>query len=235
METTVTELTWVALLKTSIVMPVLLVLSILILAQGLERLWSFWTSGGVPHSLWKKIRELIKTGDLDEAAHLCRAKSGILAEAFSDLLQRDIRDLDGWMDAYQIHRQQYQIFLSRRLGLFGTASFISPLIGLLGTVLGVMRAFHDLARAGAGGPTVVAAGISEALVSTAAGIGVAVLSAVLYNYFTLTLKYRMNLLDLWASQLADLLPRKIESEPVAKAEPKASVKAPAPMDFGTQF
>ena len=71
-----------------------------------------------------------------------------------------------------------------------------------------MRAFHDLARAGTGGPAVVAAGISEALVATAAGIGVAVLAAVFYNYFTLSLKYRLNLLDLWASQLVDLLQKR---------------------------
>jgi biopolymer transport protein ExbB len=95
--------------------------------------------------------------------------------------------------------------LSRRVGLFGTASFISPLIGLMGTVLGIMRAFHDLAAAGAGGPAVVAAGISEALVTTATGIGVAVMSAVLYNYFTLSVRHRLNTADLWVFELASIL------------------------------
>lgn len=77
----------------------------------------------------------------------------------------------------------------------------------MGTVLGIMRAFHDLAIAGAGGPVVVAAGISEALVATAAGIGVAVMSAVFYNYFTLAARQRLSQADLWVFELAELLPQ----------------------------
>ena len=100
--------------------------------------------------------------------------------------------------------------LTRRVGLFGTASFIAPLIGLMGTVLGIMRAFHDLSVAGAGGPTVVAAGISEALITTAAGIGLAVLSALFYNYFTLTARHRLNMADLWVFEIANLLGQRRE-------------------------
>ena len=104
--------------------------------------------------------------------------------------------------------QKYQLVLSRRLGLFGTISFIAPLVGLLGTVLGVMRAFHDLAIKGTGGPTTVAAGISEALIATAAGIAVAVTSAILYNYFTTVMKSRMALFAVWLQELAGLMEKK---------------------------
>jgi biopolymer transport protein ExbB/TolQ len=91
------------------------------------------------------------------------------------------------------------------VGIFGTASFIAPLIGLMGTVLGIMRAFHDLSAAGAGGPAVVAAGISEALVATVFGIGLAVVAALFYNYFTLTARHRLNTADLWVLEMAQLL------------------------------
>jgi biopolymer transport protein ExbB/TolQ len=60
----------------------------------------------------------------------------------------------------------------------------APLIGLLGTVWGIMRAFHDLAATGSAGPSVVAAGIAEALFTTAAGLVVAVPAVMLYNHFT---------------------------------------------------
>jgi biopolymer transport protein ExbB/TolQ len=59
---------------------------------------------------------------------------------------------------------------------------------LLGTVLGVLRAFHDLAKSGSGGPSVVAAGISEALITTVAGLVVAVPAAMIYNYFNFRLR-----------------------------------------------
>jgi biopolymer transport protein TolQ len=59
----------------------------------------------------------------------------------------------------------------------------APLIGLLGTVWGIMRAFHDMASTGSAGPSVVAAGVAEALFTTAAGLLVAVPAVLLYNHF----------------------------------------------------
>jgi biopolymer transport protein TolQ len=59
----------------------------------------------------------------------------------------------------------------------------APLIGLLGTVWGIMRAFHDMASTGSAGPSVVAAGIAEALFTTAASLVVAVPAVIMYNNF----------------------------------------------------
>ena len=75
--------------------------------------------------------------------------------------------------------------LQRRLTILGTLGSITPFIGLFGTVIGVMHAFKDLAAntAAAGGASVVAAGIAEALVNTAAGLFVAIPAVIAYNYF----------------------------------------------------
>lgn len=75
--------------------------------------------------------------------------------------------------------------LQRRLTVLGTLGSITPFIGLFGTVIGVMRAFKDLAAntAAAGGASVVAAGIAEALINTAAGLFVAIPAVIAYNYF----------------------------------------------------
>jgi len=75
--------------------------------------------------------------------------------------------------------------LQRRLTVLGTLGSITPFIGLFGTVIGVMHAFKDLAAntATAGGASVVAAGIAEALVNTAAGLFVAIPAVIAYNYF----------------------------------------------------
>ena len=73
--------------------------------------------------------------------------------------------------------------LEEYLNILGTMGNIAPFIGLLGTVVGIIRAFQNLAASGSGGPSVVAAGIAEALITTAAGLVVAIPSVVAYNYF----------------------------------------------------
>ncbi len=74
----------------------------------------------------------------------------------------------------------------RRLALLGTLANAAPFVGLLGTVIGIIRAFHTISQAsgGGGGMSLVAGGISEALVSTAAGLAVAIPASMIFNYFT---------------------------------------------------
>jgi biopolymer transport protein ExbB len=98
-----------------------------------------------------------------------------------------------------------QALLNKRLSLFGTLAFTGPLLGLLGTVLGVIRAFRDLALSGSGGPTIVAAGIAEALITTAGGIFVAVISALLYNWFTAISRGKVQQFDQLTQELAILV------------------------------
>lgn len=198
-------LTLAQILRLSAVMPVLLGLSVLIVAQALERLWVFWVSERLPYRSWWRIQARLEKGDRVGALGVGRQTRGVMGEALTRLLSLSQPGPERLLDAFQLHRQRLAMEYSRRLGFFGTVSFIAPLIGLLGTVLGIMRAFHDLAAAGAGGPAVVAAGISEALVTTAAGIGVAVASSVLYNYFTLSLRRRLDTVDLWVLELGELL------------------------------
>lgn len=74
--------------------------------------------------------------------------------------------------------------LEKGLPVLGTVGSVAPFVGLFGTVMGVMRAFRDLAGASNAGPGVVAVGIAEALVGTAAGLFVAIPAVLAYNYFT---------------------------------------------------
>ncbi len=92
--------------------------------------------------------------------------------------------------------------LQHRLSVLGTLGSITPFIGLFGTVIGVMHAFKDLAAnatAAAAGASVVAAGIAEALVNTAAGLFVAVPAVIAYNYFLSQTNYFAKELDGLAS------------------------------------
>lgn len=95
--------------------------------------------------------------------------------------------------------------LERRLLVLGTLGNNAPFVGLLGTVLGVIRAFHDLALAAGAGPEVVMQGLSEALVATAVGIAVAIPCVVAYNYFRRAVKETMADLDHFGRRLIELL------------------------------
>jgi biopolymer transport protein ExbB/TolQ len=91
---------------------------------------------------------------------------------------------DALEDKLQIAMSEQRLLLEHNLGVLGTLGNTAPLIGLLGTVWGIMRAFHDMASTGSAGPSVVAAGVAEALFTTAAGLLVAVPSVMVFNHFS---------------------------------------------------
>ncbi len=208
-------MTFIEMLKISIAMPILLILSLAIFAQALERMYSYWIVQKMPVSMWERVRDRLEAGDKAGAIAIARRDTTLMGEAITRLLSLETANTEKLVEAFQLYRQRLSLGLNRRVGLFGTASFISPLIGLMGTVLGIMRAFHDLSAAGAGGPAVVAAGISEALVATAFGIGLAVVAALFYNYFTLTARHHLNTADLWVLEMAQLLENTDGRKPVS--------------------
>jgi biopolymer transport protein ExbB/TolQ len=199
------DMTLAQMISVSVAIPILMVLSFAVLGQALERTYAFVVRLRLPEALWIRVRDRLEARDAQGALSLARRDTSLMGAALAGLLALDTSDTEKLIEAFQVHRQRMSLALNRRVGLFGTASFVAPLIGLMGTVLGIMRAFHDLSAAGAGGPAVVAAGISEALVATAFGIGVAVAAALLYNYFTLAARHRLSTADLWVLELADLL------------------------------
>lgn len=219
------DLTLVQMIKTSLVMPILLIISVLVVAQALERVWAIWFLYRLPSGTWNQIQKQLQRGNRMGALEACKASDNVITEALGRMLNLGNPTTEQLVETFQLYRQRLHMALTRRLGFFGTISFISPLIGLTGTVLGIMHAFHSLAEAGAGGPAVVAAGISEALITTAAGIGLAVVSAVCYNYFTLTVRHRMNLVDLWVLELAELLSR-TPAQPAVQMPPQPMSQFP---------
>jgi biopolymer transport protein ExbB len=95
-------------------------------------------------------------------------------------------------------------YLKKNLWILGTIGSASPFVGLLGTVVGIIRAFHDMAEKGAGGFTVVAAGISEALIATGAGLIVAIVALLTYNIFINAANQTLSGMKLTLDELLDL-------------------------------
>jgi biopolymer transport protein ExbB/TolQ len=148
-----------------------------------------------------RVRTFVKAGKFNEAKHEAAKSKGIIPEAIAAQIEAMHLPRNERESLVLYYHQRLQALLSRRLWIFGTLSFICPLIGLLGTVLGVMRSFRDLAISGSGGPSIVAAGISEALIATAGGIAVAITAAVIYNWFNIWMKASLSSADIFGQEM----------------------------------
>jgi biopolymer transport protein ExbB/TolQ len=95
--------------------------------------------------------------------------------------------------------------LEQYTSIVGTVGNTAVYIGLFGTVLGIIRAFHDISATGAGGMNIVIAGVAEALVCTATGLLVAIPAVIVFNYFTKRVEHFVNDMELCASELMDLI------------------------------
>src|SRR5258708_4651965 len=199
------NMTLVSLLKISIVIPILLICSIFLVAYAFERFIAFIKVGRMDTGTAERIKQCIRQGAIKDAIALCAKHQNFITHALEVALNAANLPREEMESIFSLYRMKLQGLLNKHLGVFGTLSFIAPLLGLLGTVLGVIRAFRDLALSGSGGPTIVAAGIAEALIATAAGIAVAVTSAVLYNYFTTRLRSIVQQFDLLSQEVAILV------------------------------
>ena len=172
-----------AILTGGFTLAVLAALSVYSLAVVWER-WNFYKKSlaGLPHFL-SRLRHILSAGDLKEAVTLCQRHPGPAAEVVMAALVGPPGKEERRNAAERALERSFSQ-LQRRLPMLGTVGSVAPFIGLFGTVLGVMRAFKDLASAAGAGPGVVAVGISEALIATAAGLFVAIPAIVAYNYFT---------------------------------------------------
>lgn len=178
------DLSFLALLqKGGITVVVLALLSVLSIAITLERAWVFRRFRLALSDSFSSIRDAMKEGGLQAVSHLCRAKPSPLSEVLLSGLARSGRSKEEVNEAMELAGRREILKLEKTLGILGTIGSTAPFIGLFGTVLGIIRAFSDLAIAQGGSPAAVADGIAEALIATAAGLFVAVPAVVAYNYF----------------------------------------------------
>jgi biopolymer transport protein ExbB len=178
------DFNWIEAMRQSPVMVIILVCSLITLAVAVERLMYFSKRRGNPESLLKDINAKLRTGDLKDAQALCGKSAHPVGAVSGTILANWHLRAEALEEKLQIALSEQRLLLERNLGVLGTMGNTAPLIGLLGTVWGIMRAFHDMARSGTAGPSVVAAGVAEALFTTATSLLVAVPAVLLYNHFT---------------------------------------------------
>lgn len=179
----VERLMQVALIGTEWVLWLLLILSVISVAVMLERFWYFRGNAAAWERLQARVEPLLRMGELKRLAEVLGTWPGSEAEVLRAGLDGARKDREAAEKMVHAALTMERQRLERRLSILGTLGNNAPFIGLFGTVLGIIRAFHDLSLDTRGGAGAVMAGISEALVATAAGLFVAIPAVIAYNYF----------------------------------------------------
>ncbi|MDX2479650.1 MAG: MotA/TolQ/ExbB proton channel family protein [Desulfuromusa sp.] len=162
----------------------ILLCSVIGWAIFMERLFAFIKVRRNLLPLKKSVKVFLQEDQAKKAVDLCAQKKSPLAKILLVVLKNRGRQRSYLKSLAEEVGEREAISLQRYLGLLGTIANITPLLGLLGTVLGMIKAFNVIATQGMGTPATLGGGISEALITTAAGLTVAVPMILLHRYLS---------------------------------------------------
>lgn len=183
----------------------ILLCSIMALAIFFERVWTYWGIQRSATSLAIEIETLVRKDHVVEALAICQSRQTMMSSIFVVALNAAGLPRDQVKTLVEEVGSRHSAKLDRYLGLLGTIATISPLLGLLGTVLGMIRAFTQLSIDGVGSPATLGGGISEALITTASGLAVAIPIILLHKYLASRADSLSNQVEIYAMQMVDLV------------------------------
>ena len=193
----------------------LVLASLLAWVVMVERTWKYRKLGMGLREFHLEAMNLLLQKELGALATLCHKNlelptAQIIAQSLERIQSKDARIRKTWREACERKRQVLNAEMKKYLWILGTIGSAAPFVGLAGTVIGILKSFNEMAAKGAGGFAVVAAGISEALISTAAGIVVAVFAVVVYNAFQTKVSALILMVRIQTEEFAELLNATLE-------------------------
>ncbi|HEY3412617.1 MAG TPA: MotA/TolQ/ExbB proton channel family protein [Armatimonadota bacterium] len=187
------------------IMVPLLICSVIAVAVIIERTIALFRASSDTGRLMEDVKDAVMSGNVKAAVELAENTQGPAAAVIANGL-RNYK-----LDQSEIERTMEELALaevpelSKRLAWLDTIVTLAPLLGLLGTVTGMIRAFHFVGGAGAKNITAVTGGVAEALYATATGLTVAVVSLVFYNLLTDKVREIVGTMELRATQLLNVI------------------------------
>ena len=182
------------------------------IGSGRGREWTLEQTRAVPADLTSKVWGWVKKDALDQKQIQLLYQGSALGQILAaGLINRD-RERSIMKDSIEDTGRHVVHELGRYLDELGTVAAITPLLGLLGTVIGMVKVFAAITTHGVGDPTVLAGGISEALITTAAGLSVAIPSLIGYRYYRSRVDTLVVDMEKEAIKLIEALHRRQESE-----------------------
>jgi biopolymer transport protein ExbB len=165
-----------------IMMVPLILASIIAAAIMLERLWTLQEKRVLPGELTEKVWRWVEQRQIQEKHIQALQQNSPLGKILAAGLSNRHRDRDIIKESIEDTGRHVVHELDRFVGALGTIASLSPLMGLLGTVLGMIRTFNSITTEGIGNPAALAGGIAEALITTAAGLTVAIPALIGYKF-----------------------------------------------------
>ena len=188
------------IIKGGIVMIPLLACSLISLALTIER-FMFWAKLKTKDVL-DQILSLVEKGEFEQALKLGKTSSQPIARVLAaGIAHRNPAPAK----AMEALAQAEIPVLKSRLGVLDTIVTLAPLLGLLGTVVGMIGSFDVMSEAGMGQPHAITGGVAEALIATATGLLIAILTLISYNYFTAKVEREMDRMEHFSSSFELLL------------------------------
>jgi biopolymer transport protein ExbB len=199
--------------------------SIVAAAIILERLWTLQTKRVLPRDLLQKVTQLVEQNQVNDKVVEALEKNSPLGRVLAAGLASRHRGRAIVMERLEDTGRHVVVELERFLNTLGTIAGISPLLGLLGTVTGIIKAFNAINAGGMGDPRMLSGGISEALLTTAAGLIVAIPALVGYRYLRGRVDRIVVDMEKHAIQLVDQLETAALRDPVAPQPAAAGSRA----------
>jgi len=199
------EFDWMGAMTDSPILLILLGCSVVTFGVAIERMIYFRKLNGDAEAVLVDTLRDLRAGRVDEAFARCRNSGLPLGTVALETMECHLARPQDTEETLQVALSQQKLLMERNTGVLGTMAAVAPLIGLLGTVWGIMRAFHDMAITGSAAPSVVAAGVAEALVTTAAGLVIAVPAVLLFNHFNRRLTVTLTVAENAARTLRNAL------------------------------
>lgn len=171
---------WELIQKGGIIMYPIILLSVIALAVFLERLISLRKEKYVPKAFYEQLVSLLKKKNINEAVEVCKANKSALAKISETIITNTDLPLSRLLEVAEESGRSEVSKLDKFLPSLQTIVAIAPLLGLLGTVLGMIKIFDVIALQGTGSAEALSSGIAEALLTTAAGLVVAIPAQIFY-------------------------------------------------------
>lgn len=180
-----------------VIVPILMSLFLTVFTVVIERLLTILRAKGkgTLENFLQKVKTHLNNGDVNAAIAECDKQKGSVANVVNAALRKYVEmekdtELEKEQKVLAIQKEQEEAtslelpMLEKNLSILATIASVATLVGLLGTVIGMIKAFSALATSGSPDPAALSAGISEALINTAIGIGTSAVAIIFYNVFT---------------------------------------------------
>lgn len=195
------------LIKGGPIMIPLLACSVIALAVVIER-FMFWRK----ISSAEAAENLLRLVEQREFAKVLKAEQAAESPVMRVLVAGLTQEASSVTKAMEATAQDQIPILKKRLTILDTIITLAPLLGLLGTVIGMIGSFDIMSASGIGQPHAVTGGVAEALIATATGLLIAILTLVPYNYFSSRAEREIERMECYASRLELLLARSEEKK-----------------------